>query len=770
MWRLPNARGAASRAQSAMQRAPLLPTPLTPFWVGPTPALHAQARRTAPPARRAWRCVCYAYSLPVTAFLLCAAVYLGVGLLCLATSYEFPARGASEAFFGADCWAVDRRADHVEARVYIGTPPELYRLLVRTDASLQCGAGASSFPSVTLFSAKSLHSRSADCVEGLAGKRCYDVALVSRWVDPGHDNPQDMLSAEGSRQRLRNTRAWQRRLLRPIAFAYGADQLAGSEALELGLDGEIYLCRGASYALSAREFCSWNASAGSNAASPGAAAGHALGASLPQTDLARAGLLGSARSSYSSCRELHLTRAPPRGVLPVERLGQGTLFNNFGASSADLRMAGGAWAAAPAADAACDLTTTEQNGLATLFPAAAAVQTNYLGIRFARFVDSVRAVNVGSFEHFRWAVEMGRTCAAGANQQVARARRAFETLCLNEASLRGWTGAQLAHCSSNGVSVPFFRVADQRLEMHIDPDGRGCFTLLPDPLLRKVVTQASGSAQTDGALLKLFCIVLAAAIAWARREDETDRTDAVFARCMALFARPEDVQPFDFDIQTMSLGLISAVVRVAIAGSMFEALRADRLFRVGVSEVVLGSLSLVHWFVLYAAELVPALDWIKQRHLRPALGGSSALVDICCATMVAFSSPPLRVDVVTFDVVARLLTGVLIAITCLSRCLLSAACAGAFVARGAALPLPWALGSALMAGGFWVLQSASVAIVLCDLLAVPAAMDATRLSTGERSLTALVLFLAVSLFGAPRLTANAALLAERLKSAPKDTR
>ena len=290
MWRLPDARrdraatrpllgpqldsqlGPQLRPQLGTQFGPLPSLPAARFGPEPYGPYLAQLRSWAHfqppaphalPARARLRCGCAAHSLPLIAFLGCAAIYLSVGLFCLFNSHEFPARGASEAFFGADCWAADRRADHVEARVYIGTPPELYRLLVRTDASLQCGAGAGSFPPITLFSAKSLHSRSADCVDGLAGKRCYDVVLVNRWDDPGHGSLEDLLSAEGSRQRLRNTRAELRRALRPIAFAYGADQLAGSEALELGLDGEIYLCRGASYALSAREFCAW--------AAPGAA-------------------------------------------------------------------------------------------------------------------------------------------------------------------------------------------------------------------------------------------------------------------------------------------------------------------------------------------------------------------------------------------------------------------------------------------------------------------------------------------------------------------
>ena len=153
---------------------------------------------------------------------------------------------------------------------------------------------------------------------------------------------------------------------------------------------------------------------------------------------------------------------------------------------------------------------------------------------------------------------------------------------------------------------------------------------------------------------------------------------------------------------------------------------------------------------------LPSARSLKDAGLRPSLGGSSAIVDVTCATMMAFATTPLRGDVSSFDVIARLLTAVLLCVACVSRCLLSAACSGALTqCRFGVHAMCSANVVALSVASFWWLQAASIAIVIADLFATPVSIDWARESTGSPQLTAMLLFVSASLISAPRLTANA---------------
>lgn len=659
-----------------------------------------------------------------TAFLTAFGAYVGVGLACVYSMSVYPPRGAAEAQAGATCFDARHHAHHAEVSVRLGTPAREYRLLARLDASLQCGGGATSYPAMTLVASDALHSASVACttpevagehagtddlgdledledLEELAAERstCFDVAMVSRWHMGDEGDP---------------AKATQERELLPVSFSFGASQLAGSEAIDLGLDGELYLCRGFRYVLSARELCAWR------------------------------------DDSESACAEY--------GELPVERRGAGDAFNGFGALPRTLRAARGPWGDVPAASEACDDGTA---GFAQIFPAHAYVQTTFLAQRASHLLNDVAAVDAEQYESFLSAIEVGGACAALLGGEVARARTTFELACSSASLIGGWSSSRHAHCVDAGaLLVPYTRLSVARLDMRVGIDGRGCFRATHDRTLEHVASSNGGSASLNpgSAWLKLLCILLAAAVMWARREDSTDRTDAIFGRCVEMLLAPGRLRIYDFDAQTMLLGLIAASTRVAIAASMLEMLRYDRLGRVALVELLAGLASLAHWFVLYTGELLPPLGWIKVNGLRPALGGSSALVDACCATMLAFSTPPVRADIESFDVIARVLTAVLVVTTCVSRCLLSAACAGVLGRSGAG----YAYAIAAVAMAYWVGQAASLGVVLADLVATPVSMHWTRTNTGSRTFMATLLFLAASMLAGPRLTANAVLVSQRV--------
>ena len=646
----------------------------------------------------------------VFAFVVAFVVYLLVGVGCTLGSAHVPPKRSLEHANDATCLIAFRRAHYSEARLFIGTPLRELRLLIRLDATLACGntagrSNGSDHPGLTIFNPDVLHSRSISCD---ADDLCTDVAIAERWH-------QDL-------DRINQ--------MRPFRFAYGQDNLLGNEAVRLGLDGELVLCRGVRYALSARQLC----------ASVGAGAGAGAGAVI---------LDANARSSCLSDREgaawalmADVSEPPgPSGPAPVTRLRT---------TACALRAAGPEWANVPAAHAACD----DCSAPIDLWPSESSIHSSWTTFSTERMYDLLGADPDHGVAALRAAVESGGPCAA-AQPALHAARAAFETSCRNLLYSGSACGRR--------PSVTPLRSARHRIEIDALADGRACARLWHDSTLESVPQNEQGGSSSDvwHAWVRLVLMVLAAAIMWVRREDASHHVDHIFARCIQIAVEGSSRHVVDFDAQTTTLGLLATLARLSLVFSRFGLMRVDGHTRVAVSECVAGVLSLIHWSLLYGGRVVPAFQRIKTEGLRPALGGSSAVVDITCATMVAFSAPPVRGDSQTFDLIARLLTAVLLCVVCLGRCLLSAACSGSILRRRGrvvgTIGVPWPRLSGL-ACIFWTLQGASIAVLLADLFAAPIAHDWMRTSTGDARLATLALFLSASIITGPRLTANASLI------------
>lgn len=499
--------------------------------------------------------------------------------------------------------------------------------------------------------------------------------------------------------------------LRPLRFLYGTQHLAGPEAPHLGLDGEVVLCRGVSYVLSSRQLC--------------AASAAALG-------------------PPPACAGLS-ARAVPRTTL-----GGTATFGAFATTACDLRAAGGVWAAAPAAHArcaACDVAVA-------LLPSAASVTSGWLTFTSSHMFDTVGGASVGAM---RTAVEAGSACATHDDPAVGVARKKFDVAC----TTAYLTGATEGTACGRGPSVAPMRVSGHRVRATVGADGGACFVATADLSLHANAAsgaygQPEGSPTTGEAWLRLLLMVFAAAIVWVRRDDTMENADRLFVRCVQIIVEGASRTIVDVDAQTRALGLAAAVARLALAASSAATMTADGQTRVVVTESVAASMSIVHWFVLYGGPWLPAVRLLKDTGLRPALGGSSAIVDVTCATMMAFATTPVRGDVQSFDVIARLLTAVLLSVACVSRCLLSAACSGALTqCRFGPGAVCSAKGLALCVAIFWWFQAASIAVVVADLFAAPVSIDWAREGTGSPQSTAMLLFVSASLISAPRLTANA---------------
>lgn len=635
-----------------------------------------------------------AYS--AAAFAVAFVVYLTTGCACLTVFDSYPPHGELETLEQTKCLTAYRHAHHSEVRLYLGTPPRAVRLLVRTDISKACTLcdGASNVSntsdtfgaSIVIVKSDVLHSTSLVCDIGRTA--CVDVAIVSRWrgVTPRNE-------------------------LRSLRFLYGAQHLAGLEASQLGLDGEIVFCHGVSYALTVRQLCAAPAAA---LDAPAQCAGLAV-QMVAQTTLDGVGALGS-----------------------------------FGTSACDLRQAGGLWSETPAAHARC----ADCNATVELFPAGASVSAAWLTFASSHMFDTVGSSSVGAM---RVAVEAGNQCAAHTDQAVVVARKRFDIACAAGAATSTLEGT----ACGRSPSVAPMRASGYRLGVTVYANGNACFVASSDPSLHANAAsgpygQPAGSPTSGEAWLRLLLMVFAAAIVWVRRDDAIESADHIFVRCVQIAVEGASHTIVDIDAQTRALGLIAAVARLTLAATTASNMIADGQVRVVATECVAALLSMVHWFALHGGWCFTSVRSLKDAGLRPALGGSAAIVDITCATMMAFATTPVRGDVDSFDVIARLLTAVLLSVACVSRCLLSAACSGALTqCRFQADALCSANALALCAAVFWWFQAASIAVVMADLFAAPISLQWARESTGDASLIAVLLFATASLISAPRLTANA---------------
>lgn len=103
-------------------------------------------------------------------------------------------------------------------------------------------------------------------------------------------------------------------------------------------------------------------------------------------------------------------------------------------------------------------------------------------------------------------------------------------------------------------------------------------------------------------------------------------------------------------------------------------------------------------------------------------------MDSTSAVVVAFALPPLRANANTFASIARLLTCVVLTFTCMVRTFFSAACCLVLVDAiidGKRFDKRFdglqSYGTTLfVAACVWVLQSAGIAVMVCDLLVTPA--------------------------------------------------
>ena len=322
------------------------------------------------------------------------------------------------------------------------------------------------------------------------------------------------------------------------------------------------------------------------------------------------------------------------------------------------------------------------------------------------------------------------------------------------------------YCRST-VSVSYTHVATAEL-MILRRNETGCIGARPDASLEEITYVASYGHVMSLAWLRLFLMIFAAAIVYVRSSDLNVKVDTIFIRCIRTIDEGKVTHVQAITMERAVLALIAAITRFALPLIRWRVLAADGLHRALTTELVAGGASIAHWALLHVDCSARRFKVLVFESVPLFLGGSSAVIDVSCATMVAFTNAPLRGGTSTFDAVVRMLTTVLIALVCISRCLFSISCAGLVIG----VHKRWPIGDLILmivAGVFWMVQTISIAVCICDLYATPTAWSFARTTPIDVPVVTMTIFSIFSVLSGPTISMTAMRISERAVRHPKST-
>ena len=388
-----------------------------------------------------------------------------------------------------------------------------------------------------------------------------------------------------------------------------------------------------------------------------------------------------------------------------------------------------------------------------IFPSIAASEAAYLAVSDANIYEmEPEAVGIR-----RELVELGYTCAS----TLERYARDFDFYlfdCANSASSCDWTTP----------SLPFRRLATTSMRVHYLED-EAYWWFENDATLDNLPGFGNNAAATNIAVIKLFLLLLAAALVWMRSDRVTSSPHWLYRHCVETANGKVDSKGNYTSASAESLvedaifGLIAVVSRLSVSIWRLGHLYADDQARVCYIEITAGCVSLASWIVRYwviKPNLIQILGGTRDcRGPLARLGGSMAIVDATCAVILAFAEPPIYLDsIARFDNTARLLTGLLLAIVTLHRCLFGVA-GNTIILEAHTVGFITSSTTyetiVVFAAAGWIVQAISVAIAIADLVASPMAFALTRNTIGPDGAVAPCLFLALVAASLPRLLGSA---------------
>ena len=389
-----------------------------------------------------------------------------------------------------------------------------------------------------------------------------------------------------------------------------------------------------------------------------------------------------------------------------------------------------------------------------VFPHAAASEILYLSI-----VDpTLYETEPEAVMTRREIVELGYTCAS-ALDRYERGFNMYDFDCNNI----------YARCRQ-APSLPFRRVSTYDVRAHYTLDGEVYFWFNADLTLASLPGLANSAEAVLFSIVKLSMLILAAAVMWVRSDRVTSASHWLYRHCIRM-ANCQPIPARDVESSVFEdavLGLVACGARAAVAIWRWDALASEDQSRVCVVELAAAGVSLLSWIIRFwviEPNLPDLIDGAPDgRGPLTRLGGSMAIVDASCAVMLAFAEPPIHLSNVSrFDDTARLLSGLVIALVTLQRCLFATACNAVMLEAhqvGRVSSSPAYVFIVTLGMFMWVAQTVSIAVALADLVASPMAFMITRGVIGDDRAVGVAVFMALVCVSLPRLLHTAVKLIE----------
>lgn len=410
-----------------------------------------------------------------------------------------------------------------------------------------------------------------------------------------------------------------------------------------------------------------------------------------------------------------------------------------------------AFAGAPVAVAADGTTCAAGVAQVSLFPGAASDEATWLGIASRRAYEN----SPDGVDERRTVVEVSEACASSG----AAYERAHSLYTMDCASL-------FFDCAF-GPSLPFRRAASTQLRVQLFDDGEAYVFAEHDGRLT-TLPQMEPEHTMVLAVVKLTLMVLAAAVTWVRSAKATASVSRLFLHCLRAAHCPvlnDDTLQGTVVLEDQIIGLTAIGARFSVSVWRLFTLSEDGIWRAPVAQLVASGLSLLLWIMRY---------YVLDRHCETPLtklGGSTALVDATSAVLLAFAQSPLFVSSAgRFDPTARLLTSMLISTMTLQRCLFAVACCAALWAVASeessrksytAHTFSWEYAVCALVGLVsWLLQTASLGILLADVFVSPLAFSASRTYVGGQGEVAMAMLTGLVAGGLPGLLRTLEIVAQ----------
>ena len=294
-------------------------------------------------------------------------------------------------------------------------------------------------------------------------------------------------------------------------------------------------------------------------------------------------------------------------------------------------------------------------------------------------------------------------------------------------------------------ALPFRRLADHRMRIDISQDGtEGVLRAERSDALARIPGLLSYSDGLGAAFARLLIMLLTAAVVFVRGSQNASSSRYMLEhvldtiRCRARHSKhPTDyrwalfhnVSEIAIDAAITVVALASRVLVLVLSGAT---LVADQLAFVVVFESIGIVASAGHFALRYGV-----LKW-DLAHEAPLtkLAGPMSICDVSAAVLLAFSEPPLLSnDEGRFPAVGRLLIGIMIAISVVTRCAFAAPMCGILANTVVNDKLTYqdlkGYWTVLVTGCFlWIVQGIVACVSLTALFVGPAAYAVARMQTG----------------------------------------